>query len=105
MKKFAGLLCILSLLFVVACAPVHTPAGTKGVLFTEAKFPGTATGEKGSKVGTAESESLLCIISRGDASIETAAKNGGITKIKTVDYKVFSILGLYGKLTTVVTGD
>ena len=40
----------------------------------------------------------------GDLSIRTAAENGGITKISTVDYEVKS--GLFvSKHTTIVTGE
>lgn len=40
-----------------------------------------------------------------DISIETAAKNGGITKVATVDYKEHSILGIIVTKTTIVTGE
>ena len=41
----------------------------------------------------------------GDASVETAAKNGGITKIHHVDYETQSILGVIADYTTVVYGN
>ena len=40
---------------------------------------------KSLKTGTATSQSYLGMIAVGDCSIETAAKNGGITKISHVD--------------------
>ena len=50
-------------------------------------LPVSATGNKvGSKVGTAKASGYMGMIYMdADASIQTAAKNGGITKISTVD--------------------
>ncbi|GAA0878129.1 hypothetical protein GCM10009119_10970 [Algoriphagus jejuensis] len=60
----------------------------------------------GPKVGTAKATGFLGIIFfDGDASIRTAAKNGGITKISTVDIKHTSILGLIVTYEAIVTGD
>ncbi len=47
-----------------------------------------------SKVGTSESTSILGLVATGDASITAAAQNGGIKKIKYVDYEVKNILGM-----------
>jgi predicted nucleic acid-binding protein len=41
----------------------------------------------------------------GDASIASAAKEGGITKISTVDSDNFSVLGIYATNCTIVTGE
>jgi len=93
--------CALSL---TGCASVGAPA--LGVLYTDTAAPLTATAEEqGSKTGEATVSSILGIIATGDASVATAAKNGGITKIKTVDYKSFSFLGIYATYTVVVTGE
>jgi hypothetical protein len=59
----------------------------------------------GSKVGEAETLQVLMIYGGGDDSVAAAAKNGGITKIATVDQKVFHIGGIFGKYTTIVTGE
>lgn len=105
MKKLALALaagaCVVSL---SGCAMTTTPA--MGGLYTNTVAPVTATAsEAGSKTGEATVSSILGIIATGDASIATAAKNGGITKIKTVDYKSFNILGIYATYTVVVTGE
>ncbi len=61
--------------------------------------------EIGPKVGTAKAEGFLGVLFFDqDASIQTAAKNGGIHKISTVDIKQTSILGLYVTYETIVTG-
>jgi len=49
----------------------------------------------GNKVGTAKATGYLGILFfNADASIRTAAKNGGITKISTVDIKQTSLLNV-----------
>ena len=60
----------------------------------------------GNKVGTATATGYLGILFfNADASIITAAKNGGITKISTVDIKQTSLLNLIVTYETIVTGE
>ena len=60
----------------------------------------------GSKKGTAEAYSLLWLVSWGDASYATAAKNGGITVMKHADQEMQQVLlGLYTRWRVVVYGD
>jgi hypothetical protein len=60
----------------------------------------------GSKVGQQSADIFLGVLCfDGDASIKTAAKNGGISKVSTVDIKTFNVLGIYQKVTTIVTGE
>ena len=60
----------------------------------------------GNKVGTAKATGYLGILFfDADASIRTAAKNGGITKISTVDIKQGNILNLIVTYETIVTGE
>lgn len=60
----------------------------------------------GSKVGTATANGYFGILFFGaDASISTAAKNGGITKISTVDIKSSNILNIITNYETIVTGE
>ena len=62
--------------------------------------------ELGSKRGTAQAYSLLWLVSWGDASYATAAKNGGITVMKHADQEMQQILlGLYTRWRVVVYGD
>ncbi len=69
--------------------------------------PVTATSNPiGSKVGRATATGFLGYLFFGaDASIQTAAKNGGITKISTVDIKQGNILGIVVTYETIVTGE
>ena len=60
----------------------------------------------GGKVGTAKATGFLGVLFFDqDASIQTAAKNGGITKVSTVDIKYGSILGIVVTYETIVTGE
>jgi TRL-like protein family len=70
-------------------------------------LPVAATGNAvGSKVGTASATGFLSVLFfGGDASIRTAAKNGGISKISTVDLKQTNVLGLVSTFECIVTGE
>jgi hypothetical protein len=56
------------------------------------------------KIGRSEAWGIL-VFATGDASIETAAANGGITRIHHVDHETMNILGIYARYTTVVYGE
>lgn len=70
-------------------------------------LPVNATGNPvGEKVGTATATGFLgCLFFDADASIRTAAKNGGIKRISTVDVKHKSLLGIIVSYETIVTGE
>jgi hypothetical protein len=60
----------------------------------------------GSKVGKSSGTCYFKVICMDvDASIVTAAQNGGITKISTVDYRQKNILGVIQKHECIVTGE
>ncbi|MBN2662901.1 MAG: TRL-like family protein [Bacteroidales bacterium] len=60
----------------------------------------------GTKVGTSKATVYLGFLALDqDASIQTAAKNGGIKKISTVDMKQGNVLGLIWTYETIVTGE
>ena len=62
--------------------------------------------ELGSKRGTAQAYSLLWLVSWGDASYATAAKNGDIKVMKHADQEMQQVLlGLYTRWRVVVYGD
>jgi hypothetical protein len=70
-------------------------------------LPVTATNNPiGSKVGTATATGYLGVLFFDqDASIREAARNGGITRISTVDIKTTSILNIVVTYETIVTGE
>lgn len=106
MRKAGICVCIAVSLMMMGCAMPYMP----GILFSDMAAPVEVThtlqtSSAGSKTGEAQMVNYLGWIAQGDASVEAAAKAGGITKIKNVDYKYNNILGIVQKTTTVVTGD
>lgn len=60
----------------------------------------------GSKVGTAKATGFLgFLFFDQDASIQKAAKAGGISKISTVDIKSTNLLGIIVTYEAIVTGE
>lgn len=93
MKKIATFLAATAIgAFMVACSmtmPVNATSNTVG-----------------SKVGTASGSCYLTVLCFGvDASIKSAAKNGNIKKISTVDLKVKDVLGIVTTYECQVTGE
>lgn len=85
-------LAVAGLMFLSSCSIVMPVAATSNPV--------------GSKVGTAKATVYLGILALDqDASIQTAAKNGGIKKISTVDMKQGNMLGLIWTYETIVTGE
>lgn len=70
-------------------------------------YPISATSNPvGKKVGIASGFSVFYGLSMfGDATIFNAAKNGGISKISTVDFKITNYLGFFQTYDCIVTGD
>ena len=90
---------LLSSMVLVGCSP-------PGLLYTDVKGPLAATSNEGaSKVGSSSATSILGLVATGDASIDAAAKAGGITKIHHVDFQMKSILFFYMKATVTVYGE
>jgi hypothetical protein len=105
MKKWTVLLALIAVtgIMLSGCATPYP----MGMVYTEIKSP-AGVGDGGvsySKVGVSKATSILAIVATGDASIKAAIENGGITKIKFVEYESKNILGLYGEYTTRVYGD
>ena len=107
MRKIAAflLLAVIPAIYLSGCAMVASPL--TGGIVTNVKGPVTATGsdQVPTKVGQATATSVLGWVASGDASIEAAAKAGGITKIHHVDYQSNSVLGIYAKYTVIVYGN
>jgi hypothetical protein len=78
-----------------------------GIAYTKLKLPVNVTSNPSDspKVGIAECKSYFGLVAIGDASIETAMENGGITKIHFVDWDVKNILGIIGTYKVTVYGE
>ncbi|MEG1621941.1 MAG: TRL-like family protein [Alistipes sp.] len=102
MKKILALACVA--LFATSCSVVKTPVA--GMFYTNVKDGLSVTSNTGSsKVGTASVVGYVGIVSIGDASIQTAAKDAGISRIHHVDYESKSYVGVYSKYTIIVYGE
>jgi len=106
MKKLARRLtfAIVSIGFLAGCTTVgHAPVTS--LITVNEKGPVAAGSAAGSsKVGRSEAWGIL-VFATGDASIATAMRNGGITRIHHVDHETSSFLGVYAKYTTIVYGE
>jgi hypothetical protein len=98
---------IFSLVCVVAFAIGMTSCAAmgNGMLYNDTVEPCHVTANTlGSKVGQAEIVNIVGV-SLGDAGVQKAAKEAGITKVSHVDKKVWSILGVYSVTTYTVYGN
>lgn len=100
-KLLAGIFACTALLS-VGCAKSPVVGG----IYTDVKDGLAVTGNAGSsKVGTAEVKGYVGLVALGDASIQTAAREAGITRIHHVDYQTKSYVGVYTIYTIIVYGD
>lgn len=86
-------------------APVQPPLG---IVYSEWQAPldfDYNQTQVPSKVGTAETTTILGLIATGDASATTAARNGGISTIHHADYEYYNVLGVIQRYSTVVYGE
>ncbi len=80
-------------------------APVTGFWYTDTHSAVAATSNQaGNRVGESCATSILGLIGNGDASIEAARRNGGITMISSVDDHTKSILGIYAEYCTIVRG-
>jgi len=82
-------------------------APVNGLLYSNVSGPLMVTGsaDKPTKVGRSYARSFFGFYATGNAGIEMAAQNGGITKIHHVDHETQIILGVIADYTTIVYGN
>ncbi len=103
-KLFIALVVCAMICLSGCCAMVTTPVS--GFIYSNVKSPISVTGNgEASKSGSATVTSILGWFATGDASINAAAKAGGITKIHHVDAHAESILGIVARYTVTVYGE
>lgn len=101
MKKTIAILSLtLSALTLSSCG-----APRVGAIYTDVTAPVAASNGGGSRVGVSKSTTYLGLISIGDASINTAKRNGGISTVTSADEHISSILGIITTYTTTVRGN
>jgi hypothetical protein len=65
---------------------------------------GPAAGTGTSRKGKACARVFLALFAWGDASLETAKRDGAITQVTTVDHESFNLIG-FGSFCTIVYGE
>jgi nitrous oxide reductase accessory protein NosL len=91
MKKLVLAILVLVVLMLAACSSITVP-----VAITDNPV--------GSKTGESTATQIGPILLSGDVSYSTAAANGGVTKIATVERRIETTLFVH-KITTIVTGN
>ena len=99
-QRILGVVVALSACFALGCVGAHGP--TFG-LWSDVKGPVTGTKMGSPKTGEACSQHWLGVVALGDASIEKAAANGGITRIDSVDFTMKNMV-VTGEFCTIVRG-
>jgi len=88
------------------CAGYAFDSRGRGLIYSSAQANEMVTQNVvATKKGQACASSILGWITTGDASVATAAKSGGITKVAVVDQATTNILGLYATYCVNVTGE
>jgi len=107
-----ALLCVLAAVLVVGasgCGLYSAPVmPSLGWVYSEVKAPLDIDMDKttlGTKVGRAQVESILGLVSTGDCSIQKAASSAGIMTVNHVDYEYYNVLGVIQRFTVIVYGD
>lgn len=103
MKKLM-LFGLVALIFGSGCASLRAPL--IGVLYMDEKAGlDASSNQAGTRIGTACANAYVGLVAMGDASIETARRNGGITMITSVDESFRSyVFGAYQEYCTIVRG-
>ncbi|MCX7726804.1 MAG: TRL-like family protein [Chitinispirillaceae bacterium] len=112
-KIRAPIMMLMISFFLIGCGTTIPPARlasvispVNGLYYIETNAPLTATENNTySKVGSAMCSSFFGLVAIGDATIETASKKAGITKIHHIDYRSFNIFGIYASYTIYVYGE
>lgn len=102
--KIQTILAILAASFLSGCASLRAPL--IGVLYMDEKAGLEASSNQaGTRIGSACANAYVGLVAMGDASIETARRNGGITMITSVDESFRSyVFGAYQEYCTIVRG-
>ena len=106
MKKsiLTSLILLLSAL-IIGCAGAPTMQEVPGAIYANYQMGKDAEGSVGTKEGRACATSILGWVATGDASIKTAAANGGISKVTSVERESKNIIGVHATYCTVVRGE
>ena len=107
-SRWIGITALSAVVMTGCFAGVRANDPVMGFIFKDVQAPtpnNVGNGGSISKTGTATCTEILGWVATGDCSVATAAKNGGITQVSTVDHHTHSILGIYATYTTKVGGN
>lgn len=105
---------VLTYVSLSGCAANLYPGGPSvaGVLYTGVTDPAqdlavaVDPAASGRETGSASAVAVLGMVAVGDASVNAAMRNGGITKVHHVDHQVQLVLGgIWARATTIVYGE
>lgn len=102
LKKLMAASAVSATVLLTGCATGLSPVGTG--LVTDVKGPLMATTETGAKQGEACANTILGLVNKGDASIEAAKANGGITTVASADYHTKGFYPFFGETCVIVSG-
>ncbi|MDD2941534.1 MAG: TRL-like family protein [bacterium] len=98
-------LLIAPILLLSACA-TPLPGVGPGAIFTETTEAVSANNNiPSTRRGEACATNILGIVSTGDSTVDTAKRQGGITRVSSIDRSFYSILGVYAKACTIISGN
>lgn len=86
-------------------APVIPPPG---FIYNDYEAPldyDVSNSNVATRSGRASTQTFVGLFAIGDASVNAAARNGGIRVIHGADYQYRNILGIYQEYTTIVHGE
>lgn len=93
-----------ALLLLSGCQPVAAPV--MGLIMLDTQYGDSATdGPAPTKEGKACAKTIMGLVATGDASIQAAKVNGGISTVSHVDHSANSILGIVAEWCTIVKGN
>lgn len=103
--KIIALLCAFFLLSGCATGSLFSHTGPGFIYSNHYEGELVTANQAGRKRGEACTENILGLFTMGDASISNAMKSGGIIAVSSVDRHYKSILGVYGTMCVIVTGN
>jgi hypothetical protein len=103
-RRLTQIICLsVAVMFLSGCL-AYTPV--LGVLWTSAQGPITATTyDQSARMGRSCASSIMALFSWGDASIDAAKNAGQLKQVASVDFDTLNVLGMYGRVCTVVRGN
>lgn len=108
MKRLFSAAALASALFLGGCsytAPVIPPIG---LFYANVSAPIDTNADNtpvSARSGESGTTSILGLFAFGDASVTTAARNGGLSTVNHVDYEYFHVLYVYQTFTVRAYGD